>query len=123
MFELLWLFIILSSLQPVIQQRWLESRRLRSFRQIEEKRGTRVIGLIHRQERMAFLGIPIVRYIDIQDSEQLLRAIQLTDKSVPIDLILHTPGGLVLASKQIAEALQKHPARVTVMVPHYAMSG
>jgi ClpP class serine protease len=47
----------------------------------------------------------------------------LTDKDVPIDLILHTPGGLVLAAEQIAYALLHHPAKVTVFVPHYAMSG
>jgi len=43
---------------------------------------------------MALLGFPIYRYIDINDSEEVLRAIKLTDDDVPIDLILHTPGGL-----------------------------
>lgn len=41
----------------------------------------------------------------------------------PSDLILHTPGGLVLAAEQIAAALAAHPAPVTVHVPHDAMSG
>jgi ClpP class serine protease len=72
---------------------------------------------------MALLGFPIYRYIDIDDSEEVLRAVKLTDDEVPIDLILHTPGGLVLASEQIAHALCRHPAKVTVFVPHYAMSG
>jgi ClpP class serine protease len=72
---------------------------------------------------MAFLGIPLFRYIDIDDSEQILRAIRMTDLDVPIDLILHTPGGLVLAAEQIAYALCSHKADVTVFVPHYAMSG
>ncbi|GIW20301.1 MAG: hypothetical protein KatS3mg065_0597 [Chloroflexota bacterium] len=121
--DLLWLFIIISSLQPIVRQRILEAQRMRAFRALERRRGSRVIGLIHRQERMSLLGFPIVRYIDIEDSEQVLRAIQLTDPQVPIDLILHTPGGLVLAAEQIAEALKRHPARVTVFVPHYAMSG
>jgi ClpP class serine protease len=79
--------------------------------------------LIHRQETLALLGFPLARYIDIQDSEDLLRAIKLTDAEIPIDLILHTPGGLVLAAEQIASALGKHPGKVTVFVPHYAMSG
>lgn len=121
--DLLWLLIIISSLQPIVRQRLLEAQRMRAFRALERRRGSRVIGLIHRQERMSLLGFPIVRYIDIEDSEQVLRAIQLTDPQVPIDLILHTPGGLVLAAEQIAEALKRHPARVTVFVPHYAMSG
>jgi ClpP class serine protease len=64
-----------------------------------------------------------VRYIDVNDSEQVLRAIQITDQDVPLDLILHTPGGLVLAASQIARASRDHKARVTVFVPHYAMSG
>lgn len=121
--ELLWVFLIITSLQPLVRQRWLEARRVRAFRRLEERRKSRVIGLIHRQETMSFLGFPIARYIDIQDSEDLLRAIQLTDPTVPIDLVLHTPGGLVLAAGQIALALRRHPAPVTVFVPHYAMSG
>jgi len=82
-----------------------------------------VITLIHRQETMSLLGFPILKYIDINDSEQILRAIRLTPPEMPIDFILHTPGGLVLASLQIAFALKKHPGKVTVFVPHYAMSG
>ena len=119
----LWIFLIVTSLLPMLQRRWLDVKRVRAFRQLEEQRKSRVIGLIHRQETMSFLGFPIARFIDIQDSEDLLRAIQLTDSSIPIDLILHTPGGLVLAAEQIALALQKHSAKVTVFVPHYAMSG
>jgi ClpP class serine protease len=122
-FDVLWIFLILSSLQPVFRQRLLEVQRMRSFRNLESKRQSRVIGLIHRQETMSFLGFPIARYIDIEDSERLLRAIQLTDPAVPIDLILHTPGGLVLAAEQIANGLRRHAAKVTVFVPHYAMSG
>jgi ClpP class serine protease len=72
---------------------------------------------------MSLLGLPFGRYIDIDDSEQLLRAIRLTPPEMPIDLIVHTPGGLVLASDQIAYALKRHTGKVTVIVPHYAMSG
>lgn len=121
--DLIWVFFIIVALVPVIRQRMLDASRLRLLRSLEEKRGTRVIALIHRQESISILGLPVARYIDIQDSEQVLRAIKLTDKNLPIDLILHTPGGLVLAAEQIAMALCKHPARVSVFVPHYAMSG
>src|SRR2546425_2093704 len=122
-FSLLWIFLIISSLQPVIRQRMLEMARLRLFDRLEHRRKSRVIALIHRQETLSLLGFPLVRYITIEDSEAILRAIKLTEKDVPIDIILHTPGGLVLAAEQIAYALQKHPAKVTVFVPHYAMSG
>jgi ClpP class serine protease len=122
-FQLFWLFFILSALSPYFQQQALLGARARKIAELERKRQSRVITLIHRQEAVSFLGIPISRFINIDDSEQVLRAIRLTDKNVPIDLILHTPGGLVLAAEQIAEALLRHPAKVTVFVPHYAMSG
>ena len=117
------IFFILASLQPIVRQKMLEAARLRLLKAIEIKRGTRVIAMIHRQETLALLGFPLARYIDIHDSEEVLRAIKLTDPDVPIDLILHTPGGLVLATEQIAMALCRHPGKVTVFVPHYAMSG
>jgi ClpP class serine protease len=120
---LIWLFFIVVALQPVIRQKMLESARRRVIGELEKKRETRVIVLIHRQETLALLGFPVARYISIQDSEEILRAIKLTDDEVPIDLVLHTPGGLVLAAEQIAYALCRHPSKVTVFVPHYAMSG
>lgn len=122
-FDLFWVFLFLSSLQPVWQRRQTEFRRVRAIQEFEGGRNSRVILLIHRQESISLLGIPISRYITIEDSEQILRAIRLTPPDVPIDLILHTPGGLVLATEQIARALIRHPAKVTVYVPHYAMSG
>ena len=121
--DLFWIFFMFTSVLPVIQKRMLEAARLKLMREMEKQRDSRVIALIHRQETMALLGFPLFRYIDIEDSEEILRAIKLTDGKVPIDLILHTPGGLVLASEQIAHALCRHPAKVTVFVPHYAMSG
>jgi ClpP class serine protease len=117
--DILWVYIVLTTLQPILTQKWLEATRVRSLRKLERTRGSRVIALVHRQETMSLLGFPLFRYIDIEDSEEVLRAIKLTDKSVPIDLIIHTPGGLVLAARQIAHALKNHPARVTVFVPHY----
>jgi ClpP class serine protease len=121
--DLLWLFFMISALQPVIRQKMLEVSRLRLLRRLEQQRKSRVIALVHRQETLSFLGFPIVRYIDINDSEEILRAIKLTDPDTPIDLIIHTPGGLVLAAGQIAHALRRHRAKVTVFVPHHAMSG
>jgi len=121
--NLLWVLFLIAAFAPYFQQKMLVLARLRLLRKLERTRGSRVITLIHRQESRSFLGIPIIRYIDIDDSEQLLRAIRLTQKDLPIDLILHTPGGLVLAAEQIAHAIKAHPAKVTVFIPHYAMSG
>ena len=121
--DIFWLFFMFTALQPVLRQRMLDAMRTRKIAQFESERKTRVILLVHRQETMRLLGFPVARYIDINDSEEVLRAIQMTDDDLPIDLILHTPGGIVLAALQIAEAIHLHKGKVTVFVPHYAMSG
>jgi len=122
-FNVIWILFLLSTFLPMLARRATEARRRMFMDAIERRRGSRLITMIHRQETMSLLGIPISRYIDIEDSEQVLRAIRLTDEHVPIDIILHTPGGLVLAAEQIACALCRHKGKVTVFVPHYAMSG
>ncbi len=118
-----WIIILWALFWPQWKYQALHGARLRAIRDLERKRKSRVITLIHRQEQIGLFGIPFVRFINIEDSEAVLRAIRKTPKDTPIDLILHTPGGLVLASVQIAMALHDHPAPTTVIVPHYAMSG
>src|SRR5579872_1956660 len=121
--DIFWLFFIFSALQPVIRQRVIDAMRARKIAQLESQRNSRVILLVHRQETMRFLGFPVARYIDINDSEEVLRAIQMTDDDISLDIVLHTPSGLVLAALQIARAINEHKSKVTVFVPHYAMSG
>lgn len=120
---LLWLFIFISLFYPVMQRRQIELSRLRVIANLQKKRKTRVITLIHREESISFFGIPFRKMIDIEDSEQILRVIRETPDKMPIDLILHTPGGLVLAAEQIARALIRREGKVTCFIPHYAMSG
>ena len=112
--NILWLFIILASLQPAIQRRFLERARQRALARLASERSSTVVTLIHRQETMSFLGFPLVRYINIDDAEGVLSAIRTTRPGTPIDIILHTPGELVLA---------EHDRPVRAIIPHYAMSG
>ena len=121
--NLIWLFFILLMIQPIMSRRMLEFARGQALRNLERSRGSRAIALVHRQETMNLLGFPILRYINVEDSEEILRAIKMTDPDTPIDLIVHSPGGLVLAAMQIAHALANRKAPVTVFVPHFAMSG
>lgn len=121
--DFFWIFLIITALQPLLRQKFLESARHRYLTRLERDRSSRVILLVHRQETMSLLGFPVFRYIDVDDSEEVIRAINLTDPAIPLDIVLHTPGGLVLASVQIARAIHKHSGKVTVFVPHYAMSG
>jgi ClpP class serine protease len=101
----------------------LAHARAEVIRRFEQERKSRVIALIHRQETVSVFGVPVASSITIEDSEAVLRAIRLTPADQPIDVILHTPGGHVLAAEQIAKALSDRKALVTVFVPHYAMSG
>ncbi len=121
--DLFWIFFMVAALQPYFRQRMLEAARTRLIAKIEKEHNSRVILLVHRQETMSLLGFPLMRYIDIHDSEEVIRAIHMTGKDVPIDIVIHTPGGLVLAALQIARALANHPAKVRAFIPHHAMSG
>lgn len=105
------LFFILSSLQPVLQRTLMQVNRRRLLATIASKRDATVITLIHRQETIALLGIPLARHIDIDDAQSVLRAIRETPSGKTIEIILHTPGGLVLAASQIARALNDHDGR------------
>jgi ClpP class serine protease len=121
--SLFWFLLIVMLLYQWSSSPSLERKRIEALKSIQKDRGTRVVTLVHREETISLFGIPLNRYIDIDDAEAILRAIRLTPADKPIDLIVHTPGGLVLAASQIAYAIQKHKGKVTVFVPHYAMSG
>lgn len=89
---------------PQIRYRWLTSARKNQMMRMGTERSSNVISMIHRQESIGLFGIPFYRFINMEDSEQVLRAIRMTPDEKPIDLIMHTPGGLVLAASQIAQA-------------------
>jgi ClpP class serine protease len=119
----IWIILLILALQPLLAERIRAMQRLNGIRAVERSQRTRVITMIHRQERRSLLGFPVSRFINLEDAQTIIAAIKETPKTTPIDLILHTPGGLVLAAMQIARAVEAHPARVRVMVPVYAMSG
>src|SRR6266446_2903846 len=120
---LFWLVLMVVVLQQVYGSNKVENARASVLDRFQQERKSRVIALIHRQETVTLFGVPVSSSISIEDSEAVLRAIRLTPPEQPIDVILHTPGGLVLAAEQIAKALVERKAKVTVFVPHYAMSG
>lgn len=98
-----------------IQARWTQL-----IREIEHERGSRVITLIHRKEPWTKSGDE--PEIVLEDSEVILQEVRETPPDVPIDFILHTPGGLAFSADMMAMALKYHKAKVTVMVPFYAFS-
>src|SRR5690242_2376774 len=118
-----WLALLAVILAQVFAGSGIERRRAALLAQFAGERKSQVIAMIHREESTSILGVPVSSSISIDDSEAVLRAIRLTPPEEPIDVVLHTPGGLVLAAEQIAKALIDHKGKVTVFVPHYAMSG
>jgi len=118
-----WLFFALMLLQPILTTRWYAAQRARTIRAIEKLHGSRVITMIHRQEKVSVFGVSVSPHIDLEDAQTVIAAIKETPEDMPIDFVIHTPGGLVLAAMQIARALQAHKAKVTVYVPVFAMSG
>ncbi|MBI2845011.1 MAG: hypothetical protein HYX86_00550 [Chloroflexi bacterium] len=95
------------------------AKRQRIVAELENERGSKVLTMIHRHEPWEGHR----DYLTTEDTESILGQIVRTAPEKPIDLILHTPGGLALAAEMIAMSLKAHPGRVTVMVPFYAMSG
>jgi ClpP class serine protease len=120
---LIFLVFLALVLQPVLTGRMYALRRAQAIRSIEKRRRSRVITMIHRQEKRSLFGFNMSGMIGLEDAQSIISAIKATPRDMPIDLVLHTPGGLVLAAMQIARAVEAHPARVTVFVPIYAMSG
>jgi ClpP class serine protease len=120
---LFWIFIVIMVLQPLFTARWYVVRRAQAIRAVEKLHGTRVITMIHRQEKRSLFGFAVARHIDLEDAQTIIAAIKSTPEDMPIDFVIHTPGGLVLAAMQIARAVEAHKAKVTVYVPVYAMSG
>jgi ClpP class serine protease len=121
--SLFWIFIVIMVLQPLLTARWYVVRRAQAIRAVEKLHGTRVITMIHRQEKRSLFGFAVSRHIDLEDAQTIIAAIKDTPEDMPIDFVIHTPGGLVLAAMQIARALEAHKAKVTVYIPVYAMSG
>lgn len=107
--------------QEALRERITGERR-EILKRLEQERKSKVITLIHRREPWSKAGDDESSIV-IEDSEKVLMEIHRTPKDRPIDMILHTPGGLQLAAEMIGSALKQHSAKVTAMVPFYAMSG
>ena len=81
---LIWLLIALMALQPVLTARWSAIKRAQAIRAIERKRGTRVITMIHRQEKRSLFGFSVSRHIDLEDAQTIIAAIKETPADRPI---------------------------------------
>lgn len=117
------LLIFVPVISSIVSVGILRAKRGIAIQALERKFNCRIITLIHRQESLGLFGFKLLRYINLEDMEEIVQAIYLTSPKVPIYVIIHTPGGLVLAAEQIARALNSHRGKTKVFVPYYSMSG
>jgi ClpP class serine protease len=117
------LFLFFFVIAPLLARNRRNRELNERFARVQRRRRSRIIAIVHRQEAMGFLGVPQLRSIDLNDAEDVLEAIRRTPANRPLEIILHTPGGLLVAALQIARAIKAHPGKKTVFVPHYAFSG
>jgi hypothetical protein len=108
---------------PVIQWLAVDGRRRRALRAFGRRRGSLPLALVHRQEQVAVLGLPVLRYVTCPLGDELGRAIARAPRSVPVDLIVHLPGGVPFDAGPVAEALAGRRGAVTVWVPACGLSG
>jgi ClpP class serine protease len=77
---LFWIFIAITLLQPLFAARWYVVRRAQAIRAIEKLHGTRVITMIHRQEKRSLFGFAVSRHIDLEDAQTIIAAIKDTPR-------------------------------------------
>ena len=120
--DLLYVFLSFVVCTPIFEILALEWRRYRLRRQLGETRGTRVITLVHRLETAALMGVPLVRYVTVPQTNEIVAALRLAPPDKPIELVVHLPAGVRLHWGEIAAAMRQS-GHVTLIVPQYALSG
>ena len=76
-------------------------------------RGSVVIRIVHHD---------VDEYVDTDTAINAIDTIRKAAANAPIDVVLHTPGGIASATQQILHALRRHKGRKTAFVPYRAKS-
>src|SRR5262249_12949157 len=96
-----WIFIVIMVLQPLFMGRWYALRRAQAIRAIEKSHGSRVITMIHRQEKRSIFGFAVSRHIDLEGAQPIIAAIKDTPDDMPSDPVLHKAARLGSPSKWV----------------------
>lgn len=97
-------------LSPYEAYRAMIDKRVQDF---ARSRGSLVLPIVHHE---------VDEYIDTDTAIEAIDLIRHAPDNAPIDIILHTPGGIASATQQILHALKHHPGRKTAFVPYRAKS-
>lgn len=79
----------------------------------QQARGSVVLRIVHH--------LPY-EYVDENTAIQAIDALRGADADARVDIILHTPGGLLHSAQQILHALKHHRGRKTAFIPYSAWS-
>ncbi|WP_417497363.1 SDH family Clp fold serine proteinase [Maricaulis sp.] len=79
----------------------------------QRARGSVVLRVVHH--------LPY-EYVDEHTAIEAIDALRAAGPDAPVDIILHTPGGLLHAAQQILHALKHHRGRKTAFIPYSAWS-
>lgn len=110
--------------EPAPSEAQLVANLRKLMRKFEDEHRARIITIIHDipDEIGPHTG-ELRFYLSLEQAFDILEQIRTTPKDIPIAVLLHTPGGEVLATELVAAALKDHPAPTTSYVPYMAMSG
>ena len=98
------------ALSPHEAYRAMIDKRVKDF---ARARGSVVLKIVHHE---------VDEYIDTDTAIEAIDLIRQAPDNAPIDIVLHTPGGIASATQQILHALKHHPGRKTAFVPYRAKS-
>lgn len=99
-----------TDLSPHEAYRAMIDKRAKDF---ARARGSLVLKIVHHD---------VDEYIDTDTAIEAIDLIRQAPDNAPIDIVLHTPGGIASATQQILHALKHHPGRKTAFVPYRAKS-
>jgi len=116
-------FFILSGVIFSIVSQFMVDYQLNTIvSQYEKKYNAKIFYFIHRKKNLGIFGIPLYEYLEVYDAHRFLRDLRSVPQDKNLVIILHSPGGELLAAMQIAKVLKDWKGRVDVVVPYYAMS-
>ena len=99
-----------SGMTPIDAHR---SRVRASIDAFQQSRGSVVLRIVHHSP---------YEYVDEATAIEAIDALRGADADARVDIILHTPGGLLHAAQQILHALKHHRGRKTAFIPYSAWS-
>lgn len=86
-----------------------------------EKLGAKTIAIIHDFDNPMHYNSPEREDLSTREAFEVLAEIRAAGEKTPLNIVLHTPGGMRFAGELIATALKDRP-NTTAYVPYCAMS-